>query len=121
METGPLDLDRTAQVEGVCDLILSVHLGSDGSGWLGARGGGAVTPATQSRGGAAQGSPDLTVNGAPGVKLGRAWIWRDQRIMRDLPGAKAGFGVLWTCARSGGDGPARRRTPACGVPVPAVT
>jgi hypothetical protein len=72
METGPLDLDRTARVEGVRDLILSVHLGSDGSGWLGARGGGVVTPATQSRGGAAQGSPDLTVNGAPGVKLGSA-------------------------------------------------
>jgi hypothetical protein len=50
------------------DLISTAGFGSDGSGWLGARGGSAVTPATKSCGGAARGSPDFTVNGAPGVK-----------------------------------------------------
>jgi hypothetical protein len=55
-----------AQIEGVRDLILTAGSGLDGSGQLGARGGGAVMPATKSRGGAARGSPDFTVNSAPG-------------------------------------------------------
>jgi hypothetical protein len=94
-----------------------VGFGSDGSGWLGTRGGGAVTPATKSHGGAARGSPDFTVTGASGVKSTGLWVWHDQRIMRDLPGAKAGLGVALGCACGGGDGSVWQRSPACGVPT----
>jgi hypothetical protein len=60
-----LDPELAARIEGVRDLILTAGSGSDGLGQLGARGGGAVTPATKSRGAAARGSPDFTVNSAP--------------------------------------------------------
>jgi hypothetical protein len=42
----PLDPDLVARIEGVHDLILTASSGSDGSGQLGERGGGAITPAT---------------------------------------------------------------------------
>jgi hypothetical protein len=88
------------------DLISTAGFGSDGSGRLGARGGGAVTPATKSRGIAARGLPDFTVQGAPGVKSTGLWVWCDQRVMRDLPRAKAGLGGALGCARGGGGGSA---------------
>jgi hypothetical protein len=75
----------------------------------GSEGGGGRTPATIFRGGAARGSPDLAVNGAPGVKLIGFWVWRDQRVMRDPPGAKAGLGEGSGGAHDNGDGSARRR------------
>jgi hypothetical protein len=61
-----LDPDLAARIEGVRDLILTAGSGLDGLGQLGARGGGAVTPATKSHGGAARGSLDFTINGALG-------------------------------------------------------
>jgi hypothetical protein len=88
---------------------------------VGRAGGGGNMPANLFRGGAARGSPDFTVNGALGVKSSGSWVWCDQCIMRDLPGAKAGLGDALGCARGDGGGSARRRTPACGVPVLAVT
>jgi hypothetical protein len=112
-----LDPDLTAQIERVRDLILIAGSGSDGSGQLGAQGGGAVTPATKSRGGAARGSPDFTVNGAPGVKSNGAWVCRDQRDTRDPPRALAGLGGARGCARGGRGGSVRLRLLACGVPV----
>jgi hypothetical protein len=59
-------------------------------GPIGVGGGGAITPATPFRGGAAWGSPDFTVNGAPGVKPSGAWVCRDQRDTCDPPGALSG-------------------------------
>jgi hypothetical protein len=112
-----LDPDLAARIEGVRDLILTAASGSDGSGQLGARGGNAVTPVTKSHGGVAWGSPDFTVNGAPGVKSSGAWVYRDQRDTRDPLGALAGLGGARDCARGGGGGSARRRSPACGVPA----
>jgi hypothetical protein len=86
-------------------------------GPIGAWSGGAVTLATPFRGGVARGSPDFTVNGAPGVKSSGAWVCRDQRDTRDPPGALSGPGGARGCARGGGGGSARRRSPACGVPA----
>jgi hypothetical protein len=43
----------------------------------------AVNAGDHSRGGAARGSPESTVHGALAVKLGRAWVRRDQHDMRD--------------------------------------
>jgi hypothetical protein len=54
----------------------------------------AVNAGDHSRGGAARGSPESTVHGAPGVKLGRAWVWRDQRNTRDPPRTLASLGGL---------------------------
>jgi hypothetical protein len=88
---------------------------------VGRASGGGNTPANLFRGGAARGLSDFTVNGAPGVKSSGSWVWCDQRIMRNLLGAKAGLGDALGCARGGGGGFARRRTLACGVPVPTVT
>jgi hypothetical protein len=106
-----------ARIEGVRDLILTAGSGSDGSGQMGAQGGGDVTPATKSCGGAARGSPNFTVNGAPGVKSSGAWVRHDQRDTRDPPGALADLGGAWGCACGGGGGSVRRRLPACGVPA----
>jgi hypothetical protein len=86
-------------------------------GLVGRAGGGGNTPATLFRGGTARGSPDFTVNGVLGVKLGKAWVWRDQRVMRDLPEAKAGLGEARGRDCDGGGGSARRSSPACGVPA----
>jgi hypothetical protein len=84
---------------------------------VGRAGGGGNTSATLFHGDTAQGSPDFTVNGVPGVKLGRAWVWHDQRIMRDLPEAKAGLGEARGRNCDGGGGSARWSSPACGVPA----
>jgi hypothetical protein len=61
------------------------------------------------------GSPDFTNSDAPVAKSTRLWVWRDQRVMPDLPGAKAGLEGALGCARGSGGGSARRRMPACGV------
>jgi hypothetical protein len=106
-----------ARIEGVRDLILTAGSGLDGSGQLGVRGGGAITPTTKSRGGAARGSPDFTVNDGLGVKSSGAWVCHDHRDMRDPPRALAGLEGAPRCARGGGGGSARWRSPACGVPA----
>jgi hypothetical protein len=95
------------------DLIPRVDLGLGGQGQLGARGGGAghrrrVPAAVRS-----SGSPDFANSGAPVAKSTGLWVWRDQRVMRDLPGAKAGLEGALGCARGGGGGSTRWRTPAC--------
>jgi hypothetical protein len=81
----------------------------DGSGALAA----AVNASDHSRGGAARGSPESTVHDAPGVKLGRAWVWRDQRDTRDPPGTLAGLGGARGCGCDGGGGSGRWHSPAC--------
>jgi hypothetical protein len=86
-------------------------------GPIGARGSGAGTPATPFRSGAARGSPDFTVNGAPGVKSSGAWVCRDQRDTHDPLGALSGPSGARGCACGGGGGSARRCSPACGVPA----
>jgi hypothetical protein len=105
------------RIEGVRDLILTAGSGSDGSGRLGARGGGAGQRRPVSASARGSGSPDFTVNGAPGVKLSGAWVCHDQRDTRNPPGALAGLGGARGCAHSGEGGSARRRSPACGVPA----
>jgi hypothetical protein len=55
-------------------------------------------PATLFRGGAAQGSPDFTVNGAPGVKSTRFWARNVRHDMRNPPRAFAGLGGARRCA-----------------------
>jgi hypothetical protein len=89
-----LDADLAARIKGVRDLILIAGSGSDDSGRLGARGGGAGHRRPVSLAARGLGSPDFTVNGAPGVKSSSAWLCRDQRDTRNPPGALTGSGVL---------------------------
>jgi hypothetical protein len=92
-ESGPLDLDLTARVEGVRDLIFSVHFESE----------------LVSRGGA---SLELNEIDAPRVKSSGAWVWDQLRDMRNPPRVLAGLGVLGVAvatAESGLCGGARRR------------
>jgi hypothetical protein len=64
------------------------------------------------------GSPDFTINGAPGVKSTGLWVEHDQRITRDPPGAKAGLWRRSSCGWNGGSGLARQRF--AGMRVPPV-
>ena len=72
----------------------------------------AGAPATYSAAVRGVDSPEFTVNGAPGVKSTRAWVWDGLRITRDPPGAKAGLGSALGGARHGGGGSVRRSSPA---------
>jgi hypothetical protein len=90
MESGPLDLDRRAGIVGVRrGLGLTVGSGLDGQHLMRARSGGAGSPERFPAAVLGSGSPDFTVHGAPGVKSTGLWVWCDQRVMHDLPGAKA--------------------------------
>jgi hypothetical protein len=51
-------------------------------------------PATKSCGGAARGSPDFSVNGAPGVNKARVCVKEGQRDMGNPPRAPAASGLL---------------------------
>jgi hypothetical protein len=66
-------------------------------------------PETNPRGGARLGSSDFALNGAPGVKSAGLWVGHDQRVTRDLPGAKAGLGKGLGDAHDDRGGSARRR------------
>jgi hypothetical protein len=112
MESSPLDLGLTARSKGYAGSNLDHGFRIGRLGLVGRAGGGGNTPATKSRGDAARGSPDFTVNGAPGVKSTLAWARGVQRDMRDRPRAFAGLGVLWACGCDGGGGSARRGSPA---------
>ena len=70
------------------------------------------TAGDESRGGAAQGSPEFTKSGAPGVASTRAWVGCVQRIMRDAPGAKTGYGGALLAGHGCRGGSARRSSPA---------
>jgi hypothetical protein len=107
MESGPLDLDLMAWSKGYAGSNLDRGFRIGRLGLVGCAGGGGNTPATKSRGGVARGSPDFTINGAPGVKSTRAWARGVQRDMRDRPWAFADLGVLWACGCNGGGGSAR--------------
>jgi hypothetical protein len=96
---------------------MGVGSGSYGSGQLGARGGGAATPATKSRGGAAWGSSDFTVNSAMRVNKARVCVREGQRDMGNPLRAPAGLGVARGCGYDGGGRSMQRRSPACGVPA----
>jgi hypothetical protein len=78
-----------------------------------ARGGGAGSSERFPAAVLGSGSPDFTIRGAPGVKSTGLWVWRDQRVMRDLPGAKAGLEGALGGACGGGGGSVRWRTLAC--------
>jgi hypothetical protein len=99
------------------DLIVGVGSGSYGSGQLGARGGGAATPATKSHGGAARGSPDFTVNGAPGVNKARVCVREGQCDMGNPPRALTGLGKARGRGYDGGGRSARLCMPARAVPA----
>ena len=61
------------------------------------------------RGGAAQGSPELTEIGAPGVVSTRVWVRRDQRLMRDPLGRSERVLRARTGLTTARGGSARRR------------
>jgi hypothetical protein len=115
MESGPLDLDLTARSKGYAGSSLDRSSRSDGLHLTRARGGGAGSPEWFPTAVHGLGSLDFAYSGAPVFKSSRAWVCRDQRDTHDPPGAKAGLGGALDCARGGRGGPARRRTPACGV------
>jgi hypothetical protein len=73
----PLDSDLTARIEGVRDLILTAGSRSDGSGRLGARGGGAGHRSLVSAVARGSGSPDFAKSDAPVAKSsGAFWYLR---------------------------------------------
>jgi hypothetical protein len=53
-----------------------------------------ATAGDESRSGAAQGSPEFTKSGAPGIASTRAWVGCVQRVTRDAPGQKQGTAGL---------------------------
>jgi hypothetical protein len=67
------------------------------------------SPGIGFRGGAAQVSPDFTVNGAPEAKSGGAWVWDKLRETSKPPRAKAGLGKDSGDAHDDGGGSTRRR------------
>jgi hypothetical protein len=87
-----LDPDLAARIERVRDLILTAGSGSDGSGRLGARGGGAGHQRLVSAVARGSGSPDFANSGAPVAKSSGAWVWDRLRDMRNPPRVLAGLG-----------------------------
>jgi hypothetical protein len=96
---------------------VGVHFGSGGSGWIGLRPAAGVAGAELPWRRRAGNSSKFTEFSAPRVKSSGAWVCRDQRDMRDPPGALSGPGGARGCVRGGGGGSARRRSPVCGVPA----
>jgi len=69
-----------------------------------------LTRATVARG---SGSPEFTVNSAPGVKLTRAWVWDDQRATTNSPRHWTRLGDALGCVCTGDGGFAQQSSPAC--------
>ena len=69
-------------------------------------------PATNSAAALIENSPGFTVNGAPGVKSTRVWVWDDQRDTRDPPGPKTGYDGTLGGEGKGCGGSAQRSSPA---------
>jgi len=59
------------------------------------------------------GSPEFTVNGAPGVKLTRAWVWDDQRATTNSPRHWTRLGDALGCVCTGDGGFVQQSSPAC--------
>jgi hypothetical protein len=110
-----LDPDLAARIEGVRDLILTAGSGSDGSGRLGARGGGAGHRRLVSVAVRGSGSPNFAKSDAPVAKSSGSWVWDGLRDLHNPPRALAGLGVLEACTRSGRGGSVQWRSPARGV------
>ena len=87
---------------------MRVDFGSDGSDLILRAGQRRLMPATNSAAALIENSPGFTVNGAPGVKSTRVWVWDDQRDTRDPPGPEAGLITALGCARHGGGGSVQR-------------
>ena len=80
-----------------------------------------ATAGDEPRGGAAQGSPEFTKSGAPGVVSTRAWVGCVQRITRDAPGPKTRYGGALLAGHGCRGGSARRSSPArCVRAVPVL-
>ena len=73
-------------------LIVHVRIRSNDSGGKGRRERRRATAGDKSCGGAARDSPEFTKTGAPGVVSTRAWVGCVQRVTRDAPGPKTGYG-----------------------------
>ena len=80
-----------------------------------------ATAGDESRGGAAQGSPEFTKSSAPGVASTRAWVGCVQRVTRDELGPKTGYGGALLAGHGCRGGSARRSSPArCVRAVPVL-
>jgi len=101
-----------AQIKRVRDLISFAESRSDGQGEKGARGRRRATAGDESRGGAAQDSPEFTKTGAPGVVSTRAWVGCVQRVTRDAPGPKTRYGGALLAGHGCRGGSARAGSPA---------
>jgi len=70
-----------------------------------------ATAGDESRGDAAQGLPEFTKSGAPGVVSTRAWVGCVQRVTRDAPGPKTGYGGALLAGHDCRGGSARQGSP----------
>ena len=70
-----------------------------------------ATAGDESRGGAAQGSSEFTKSGAPGVVSIRALVGCVQRVTRDAPGPKTGYGGALLAGHDYRGGSARAGSP----------
>jgi hypothetical protein len=96
-----------ARIEGVRNLILTAGSGSDGSGRLGARGGGAGHRRLVSTAARGSGSPDFAKPDAPVAKSSGAWVWDGLRDMHNPLRALAGLGRALGYGCDDGGGSAR--------------
>ena len=71
-----------------------------------------ATAGDESRGGVAQGSPEFTKSGAPGVVSTRSWVGCVQHVTRDAPGPKTEYGGALLAGHGCRGGSARRNSPA---------
>jgi hypothetical protein len=108
-----LDADLAARIEGVHDLILTAGSRSDGSGRLGAWGGGAGHWRLVSAVVRGSGSPDFADSGAPVAKSSGAWVWDRLRDMRNPPRVLAGLGKARDAVATVAAALARRSSLAC--------
>ena len=92
-------------------LIVRVRIRSNGSGGKGHGERRGSTAGDKSHGGAARDSPEFTKIGAPGVVSTRAWVKSGQRVTRDAPGPKTGYGGAPLAGHDCGGGSARRGSP----------
>ena len=90
---------------------MRVRIRSNGSGGKGREERWRATAGDKSRGGAARDSPEFTKIGAPGVVSTRAWVGCVQRVTRDAPGPKTGYGGAPLAEHDYRGGSARRGSP----------